>query len=257
MTTVSLACLAEECDRAPQTRGYCPKHYQRVRKYGDPSVVHRPQGRGPAHPDAPLVMRWSERLCPATPDNSEPCIICGEPVFIHRTSARGRMAHRACRQAARGPKPTSCEECGEAFASKQRGDGWTRFCSKACSARAAFKAGTSPLKIRPVPDFERSPAARATASLRRRRRRLAEVPRDPYTKDSIAERDGYVCGLCGRSVDMSLKYPDRMSASIDHILPISKGGDDTLVNVQLAHLRCNLIKGGDPDGRTETAGRLT
>lgn len=29
-----------------------------------------------------------------------------------------------------------------------------------------------------------------------------------------------ICGICGLPVDMSLKYPDPMSKSIDHIIPI-------------------------------------
>lgn len=42
---------------------------------------------------------------------------------------------------------------------------------------------------------------------------------------------------------MTLKCPDPGSPSIDHILPISKGGNDTIANVQLAHFECNWIKG--------------
>lgn len=52
-----------------------------------------------------------------------------------------------------------------------------------------------------------------------------------------------VCGICGRPVDFSKKFPDPWSASIDHIVPIQKGGDVTaLENLQLAHLQCNRIK---------------
>ena len=32
-------------------------------------------------------------------------------------------------------------------------------------------------------------------------------------------------------------------ATFDHIIPSSKGGPDTLDNLQLAHARCNKIKG--------------
>jgi 5-methylcytosine-specific restriction endonuclease McrA len=66
---------------------------------------------------------------------------------------------------------------------------------------------------------------------------------EPYTRDSIAERDGYLCGLCRGDVDMDLSYPDPMSPSVDHVIPLSTGGNDTVANVQLAHLRCNLSKG--------------
>ena len=51
------------------------------------------------------------------------------------------------------------------------------------------------------------------------------------------------CAICGRPVDMQLKYPDPMSKSIDHIVPIAKGGHPSAMsNLQLAHLICNKHK---------------
>lgn len=52
-----------------------------------------------------------------------------------------------------------------------------------------------------------------------------------------------ICGICGRPVDMSLKFPDPMSRCIDHIVPISRGGHPSAMsNLQLAHLVCNRAK---------------
>jgi 5-methylcytosine-specific restriction endonuclease McrA len=53
-----------------------------------------------------------------------------------------------------------------------------------------------------------------------------------------------VCALCGKPVDFSLKWPDPMSATVDHIVPLAKGGEvDDINNMQLAHLCCNRVKG--------------
>ncbi|MBQ9031853.1 MAG: HNH endonuclease [Parasporobacterium sp.] len=53
-----------------------------------------------------------------------------------------------------------------------------------------------------------------------------------------------ICGICGLPVDMSLKYPDPMSRTVDHIIPIDKGGHPSdLSNLQLAHRYCNRQKG--------------
>lgn len=53
-----------------------------------------------------------------------------------------------------------------------------------------------------------------------------------------------ICGICGKPVDKSLKYPDPMSATVDHIIPVSRNGDPTsLDNLQLAHRYCNRQKG--------------
>lgn len=52
-----------------------------------------------------------------------------------------------------------------------------------------------------------------------------------------------VCGICGRPVDKSLKYPHPLSPCIDHIIPISKGGHPSYIgNLQLAHWTCNRQK---------------
>ena len=52
-----------------------------------------------------------------------------------------------------------------------------------------------------------------------------------------------VCGICGKPVDFSLKYPHPLSACIDHIIPIAKGGHPSdIENMQLAHWTCNRQK---------------
>ena len=51
------------------------------------------------------------------------------------------------------------------------------------------------------------------------------------------------CGICGRPVDKSLKQGNPMAPTIDHIIPIAKGGHpSSLDNLQLAHWSCNRQK---------------
>jgi 5-methylcytosine-specific restriction endonuclease McrA len=52
----------------------------------------------------------------------------------------------------------------------------------------------------------------------------------------VLERADGVCGICGGDVD-PLKY------EIDHIVPLSRGGEHSYRNVQPAHPRCNRTKG--------------
>lgn len=52
-----------------------------------------------------------------------------------------------------------------------------------------------------------------------------------------------VCGICGKPVDFTLRYPHPLSPCIDHIIPIAKGGHPSdLDNLQLAHFTCNRQK---------------
>lgn len=52
-----------------------------------------------------------------------------------------------------------------------------------------------------------------------------------------------VCGICGKPVDFSYKYPHPLSPTVDHIIPVSKGGHPSdMDNLQLAHRCCNREK---------------
>ncbi len=68
--------------------------------------------------------------------------------------------------------------------------------------------------------------------------------KDAYKKaKKIIFASQTVCGICGRQVDFSKKFPDPWSATVDHIVPLVKGGDPAnLENMQLAHLACNRLK---------------
>jgi 5-methylcytosine-specific restriction endonuclease McrA len=68
------------------------------------------------------------------------------------------------------------------------------------------------------------------------------VQHEPYTLHEVAARDGYRCGICRRTVPMARAVPHSLAPTIDHILPLAAGGDDTRGNVQLAHFECNWRK---------------
>lgn len=51
------------------------------------------------------------------------------------------------------------------------------------------------------------------------------------------------CGICGRIVDKTLKYPNPLSPVIDHIIPVNKNGHPSdMNNLHLAHWQCNRQK---------------
>lgn len=58
-----------------------------------------------------------------------------------------------------------------------------------------------------------------------------------------------ICAICGKPVDKSLKYPHPLSATVDHIIPIDRGGHPSdLANLQLAHFCCNRQKSNKVGG---------
>lgn len=77
-----------------------------------------------------------------------------------------------------------------------------------------------------------------------------EIDKD-ITLDKLYIRDKGVCSLCGGKCDYrDCKVNENghfitgsLYPSIDHTIPLSKGGTHTWDNVRLAHFRCNSIKG--------------
>jgi 5-methylcytosine-specific restriction endonuclease McrA len=83
--------------------------------------------------------------------------------------------------------------------------------------------------------------ARAQRSRRRARERAAIVER--FTPLQVFERDGWRCQLCCRPVDRAAAVPDPDAPTLDHVIPLSAGGEHTRANTQCAHFLCNARKG--------------
>lgn len=59
---------------------------------------------------------------------------------------------------------------------------------------------------------------------------------------TVFERDGWRCHLCGGPIDSEVSHgPERWS--LDHVVPIARGGGHTYDNVKASHWRCNHRKG--------------
>jgi len=66
------------------------------------------------------------------------------------------------------------------------------------------------------------------------------------TLEKLIKRKGLRCAICGGMCDLNdhtwSEYCGPMYPSIDHIIPMSKGGSHTWENVQVAHIICNSQK---------------
>jgi len=171
------------------------------------------------------------------------CAGCGEPMWRSSTSLpQGQATCRPCRALGRAPRQAMsgqpkrgrCHWCGYRL-----GQGQKAYCSVKCSNQRS-----NDLKCQAV-GYGRNPEVRRQswqAKNRRRRARRRGGQAERYTLAEIASRDRWRCGLCHRRVQPDLDYLDPSSATIDHVVPLSVGGDDTRANVQLAHRACNIRK---------------
>ena len=81
---------------------------------------------------------------------------------------------------------------------------------------------------------------RVWASSRRARVRAAFV--EHVDHGIVFEAVDYICQQCGIVCDKEAVYPAKNFPSLDHIIPLSKGGEHSYGNVQLLCLECNLRK---------------
>jgi len=84
------------------------------------------------------------------------------------------------------------------------------------------------------PDRNRAGSARYKA-------RKMEATIETVDYEQILIRDKGICQICSIPVSDD-SWPHPMAKSFDHIVPLSKGGDHSYANVQLAHWHCNLSK---------------
>lgn len=75
----------------------------------------------------------------------------------------------------------------------------------------------------------------------RRRLRLAAAVCEVISADEVFKRDGYRCQLCGKKTRG--QFPGPRSPTLDHIIPLAKGGEHSYKNVQCACFTCNSRKG--------------
>lgn len=72
--------------------------------------------------------------------------------------------------------------------------------------------------------------------------------------NSLLRRDGYVCHICGGLCDKNdfimkngVKVTGNNYPSIDHVIPLAKGGLHSWNNIKVAHRICNSLKGDSYD----------
>lgn len=91
-------------------------------------------------------------------------------------------------------------------------------------------------------EYRKSSAAKVAEKNRRRRARLLDAWDEPVSVDRLYARDEGRCGVCGDPVDRALAWPDKWSLTVDHILPLARGGRHSPANCQIAHAVCNSRK---------------
>lgn len=155
---------------------------------------------------------------------------------------QGRIARLAQRRADRAATKSdrACAGCGGAIPSSVRAG--AQHCSVTCQQASWYAADAARLRAAARVWAKANPDRRNDAEHRRRARQTGAGAGSVDRAELWRSSDG-CCALCSLPIDPNLRHPDPLCGSVDHIIPLSKGGAHNQVNVQLTHLRCNLKKG--------------
>lgn len=88
--------------------------------------------------------------------------------------------------------------------------------------------------------FQRNHREQHAVAEHNRRARIRGVTIEKIDPGWIWKRDKGICQLCKIPIDPSLSGRNPMRKSLDHIIPISRGGIHANINLQLAHQICNV-----------------
>ena len=96
-------------------------------------------------------------------------------------------------------------------------------------------------------ELKRRPDQIRSNSRRSRARRLLVLNNNVIFEKDILERYGTSCHICKDPIDLNAprqvgKEGWERGLHIDHVIPLSRGGDNTIENVKPSHGYCNITK---------------
>lgn len=142
----------------------------------------------------------------------------------------------------------------------------TRYCPDCCTAPLqanahrcgeckAIRADRAKHRGRERQKERRRADGSKAAQRKARKLKLRGVTVEMVNPITVLQRDKWTCQLCGIKTPRRLRgtYESR-APEIDHIVPISQGGEHSYSNVQCACRACNLSKSGRPLGQMRLFG---
>lgn len=215
-------CSFEGCDRGALVKGYCEMHYRRTVDNGDPGKVQKRAAN-------PIVV---------TADGKRICVTCQvpkQPAEFHKDNSNSDGYRNECKTCVLKRERNRYANDSDRYRElrrQQRAQDIERF-------RAVDMARYHRNRDKRI--------ALATAAFHKRRALMLTIETDKgITVPALRKIHGDQCCYCkttmvfkSQPAALGIK-PER--ATIEHILPLSRGGTHTFDNVTLACHSCNVRK---------------
>lgn len=234
-------CTEPGCDRPLRARGLCGSHYNRSR--------YTPEQR---HAKVTVPCDWCAKPCikEAGRDKRYGGLFCsldcrtawsnergyGFAGLSDEARAKGQAAAREARRLRATDRRYQAKLKLKRAARGHRGRKWVAGQCRRCGQ--AFVAQFNEMYIAA---YCRNACKRTDKSERHQRRKRAGVS-IPYSRYRIFVRDGWRCHICRKLTSKNQVTPHPRAPTIDHLVPLSEGGDDTPANVATACFLCNCTK---------------
>ncbi len=282
-------CTVDECTGIAVSRGLCAKHYHRERAGRPLVTMCENCGDQTSRPRfcsircSNLVRDRKNGVRPFSEiaTKARDCLVCGRVFrrwkrgeddalkccsrecgfelmrirgaisrFIQAEKAIYRKWARATAERARLAlieplPPRMCKDCGKVELNK-----FKHFCPDCQARRLSENRARVIHKLRTTPEGKIKRKARRRTDKARRRAIERGVYAERFDPLEILARDGWRCHICGGLTPKRLRgtYDDR-APELDHIVPLSKGGQHTRQNTACACRRCNIVKSGEVRGQ--------
>jgi len=187
-------------------------------------------------------------------------------MFVPKMADRTKFCGRACSDAHRKELAVArklvqgmviqpvrnklCVECGKAFSPSNVRE---LYCSDACRKAVSSKKALA-FYYRRVPRITEAMCSTCGKPFvpSNRKAKLCDDCVDlpnkircrkfGMTREELFRRDNFRCGICGQMTNPNTVVPHPDAPTIDHIIPLARGGEHTPDNMQCAHFRCNCMK---------------
>lgn len=222
-TYVCKACGSEFTTVYGHEQKYCSRECFRI------SRRKKERKENPRSPRSLKVCEWCGREFESLNSSQKYCSKeCSYEGGKRRQRERWKQAYK--------PKIIICKECGTEFLT-ECGDTHSVFCCQSCADKYSRRLEHKSKRHKKYMKEKK----------RQRKQQISDGFVEEVSYEDVYRRDFGICKICGLPVIKDKRRDPNWSGSIDHIVPVSKGGKHSISNCQLAHRVCNSIKCQEAD----------